>query len=78
MQRYLDYIFVSNAPQELLQQTCILPSFYSDNSPVLVLYNKSTQISWVKTFGSSVVQGETFVLKLKKHKKQWRFLKYKI
>ena len=78
IQGYLDYIFVPNALQESLQQTCILPSIYSDHSPVLVLYNKSTQISLVKTFRSSLVQDEIFVLKLKEHKKRENFTSVKL
>ena len=70
IQRRLDYISVSNTLQESLQQTCILPYFCSDHSPILVLYSKSTQISLGKNlwkFNSSLVQDKTFVLKLKEH-----------
>ena len=97
IQRRLDYIFVSNTLQESLQQTSILPSFCSDHSPILVSYNKPTEISMGKNFwkfNSSLVQDETFVLKLKEHIKhvktsfhsnfennehfKWEFLKYEI
>ena len=69
IQRRLDYIFVSNTLQESRQQTSTLPSFCSDHSPILVSYNKPTKISLGKNFwkfNSSLVQDETFVLKLKK------------
>ena len=55
IQRRLDYIFASNTLQESLQQTSILPSFCSDHSPMLVLYNKPTEISLGKNFGSLIV-----------------------
>ena len=70
MQRRLDYISVSNTLQEWLQQTCILPYFCSDHSPILVLYSKSTQKSLGKNLGKfnrSLVQDKKFVLKLKEH-----------
>ena len=70
IQRHLDYIFVSNTLQELLQQTSILSSFCSDHSPILVSYNKLTKISLGKNFwkfNSSLVQDKTFVLKSKEH-----------
>ena len=97
IQRFLDYISVSNTLQESLQQTSILPSFCSVHSTILVSYNKPTKISMGKNFwkfNSSLVQDETFVLKLKEHIKhvktsfhsnlknnehfQWEFLKYEI
>ena len=70
MQRRLDYIFVSNTLQESLQPSSILPSFCSDHSPILVSHNKPTEISVGKNFwkfNSSLVQDETFLLKLKEH-----------
>ena len=97
IQRRLDYIFVSNTLQESLQQIRILLFFCSDYSPFLVSYNKPTEISVGKNFrkfNSSLLQDETFVLKLKEHIKlvktsfhsnfksnehfKWEFLKYEI
>ena len=46
------------------------PFFRSDHSPILVSYNKPTQISLHKVFwkfNSSLVQGEAFILKIKEH-----------
>ena len=68
IQRHLDYIFVFNTPQELLQQTSILSSFCSNHSRILVLYNKLTKISLGENFwkfNSSLVQDKTCLLKLK-------------
>ena len=89
-------MFLSNTLQESLQQTSILP-LCSDHSPILVSYHKPTLISLGKNFwkfNSSLVQDETFVLKLKEHIKRvktsfhsnfennehfkWEFLKYEI
>ena len=52
IQRCLDYIFISNTLKQSLQQSSILSSFRSFYSPILVSYNKLTQISLVKTFGN--------------------------
>ena len=49
MQKCLGYI-ISNALQEWLHKTNILPFFRSDHSPILVSYNKPTQISLRKVF----------------------------
>ena len=97
IERRLDYILVSNTLQESFRETRILPSFCSDHSPISVSYNKPTEISLGKSFSkfnSSLVQGETFALKLKEHIKpsktsfhsnfennedfKWKFLKYEI
>ena len=72
IQKHLDYIFVSIALQEALQQTSILSSICSDHSSVLVSYKKPTQISLGKNFwkfNSPLVEDEMFVLKLKEHVK---------
>ena len=72
--KHLDYIFVSIALQEALQQTSILSSICSDHSSVLVSYNKPTQISLGKNFwkfNSPLVEDEMLELKkkLKEHVK---------
>ena len=70
IQRHLDYILVSNTLQESLQQTSILPFFCIDYFPLLVSYNKPTEISLGKSFwkfNSSLVRDKTFLLKLKKY-----------
>ena len=70
IQRLLDYIHVFNTLKGSLQQTSTLPSFCSDHCPILVSYNKPTEIYLGKNiwkFNNSLVQDETFVLKLKEH-----------
>ena len=55
IQRRVDYIFVSNTLQESLQQTSILLSFCSDNSPILFRIINLPKYLCVKTFGSLLV-----------------------
>ena len=63
IQRRLDYIFVSNTLKESLQQSSMLSSFRSFYSPILVSYNKPTQISLGKNFwklNNSLLQDDMF------------------
>ena len=63
IQRRLDYIFVSNTLKESLQQSSMLSSFRSFYSPILVSYNKPTQISLGKNFwkfNNSLLQADMF------------------
>ena len=63
IQRRLHYIFVSNTLKESLQQSSMLSSFRSFYSPILVSYNKPTQISLGKNFwkfNNSLLQDDMF------------------
>ena len=44
IQRRLDYIFISDALQESILNTEVLPVFLSDHSPVFISYNKMKNI----------------------------------
>ena len=52
-----------------LQEINILPSFCSDHSLNLFAYNKSFQVALGRKFHNSLVQDETYILKMKENMK---------
>ena len=72
MKRYLDYTFITFF-QILYRYLCnkinILPSFCSDHSLNLFAYNKSFQVTLGRKFHNSLVQDETYILKMKENMK---------
>ena len=70
IQKWLDYIFVSNNIQENIKDTNILPSFCSDHSPLFVNYQTLNDFhlgkhSW--KFNSSLAKDEENVKQMKEH-----------
>ena len=63
------YYFLSNIIQVSLQEINILPSFCSDHSLNLFAYNKSFQVALGRKFHNSLVQDETYILKMKENMK---------
>ena len=68
IQRRLDYIFISNALQESILNTEVLPAFYSDHLPVFISYDEMKTIPiglgfW--KFNSPLLNNETFKINLR-------------
>ena len=62
IERRLDYILISNALQESILNTEVLPAFLSDHSPVFIPYNemKNKQIGpSIWKFNSSLLNNES-------------------
>lgn len=70
IRRRLDYLFTSNAMQELVDRIKILPSYMSDHSPIFMSVNlipKSERGSYGWKFNNSLLADEKFLSDIRKH-----------
>ena len=70
IQRRLDYFFISNEIQELVNETKILPALYTDHSPVLISISEKSELikgPGLWKFNNSLVSDQNYVLQLKCH-----------